>query len=1022
MAIALESGVDDGYVVVNSGRKNLSISIKHLILAVVMIVTLMPYYLFASSLNLPLETLAFWAEMAVQIGTLAVLTLCAYKTESRSLKLFWQYLSFAAVLGLIFNLVAPFDNPLTHQLASDYMHLLAFFFMLMAIETNPHLSELPLKRYISGSVPAIFFTVILFCYFVLLPSEFAEPTYLNGMPSLFFALLISMLILMRLILCLFKYQQHYWRYVFGLLSLSGAFLLANIIVALFMPNALSGYMATLLPLLPYCTLVGAASVGLKQSQKIKPIEQVNTPEGYILLLMLIAVLVHFYGMEAQLFYITESKLQSAVVGLWLLIGSGILLRIMVNKNRQMLSLRRQLDDSEREQQGLAQKNTKLNNALLNSEEKAIVRASNNAILTTSVDGLILSANPAAVQMFQSLEQELKGTCVSELFSKNDEMHVFFAFQSNVYSLQRRELGISVECVSLRSDGTEFPAQAELQWAETEDKPLIVITFINLTARKLAEKQTLELKDKFIANISHEFRTPLTIINGIIDRYSNKASTTEQSEDLNTAKRNGLRLVRMVEQLLELSRLSDNPTLSMSGYRLSTLMAMPVDSFSRLAEQQSLTFSSEIPDNMWLECDAQAFEKIIFNLLANAVKYTPAGGDIKVNAYAEQDTIILDVIDSGIGISKASKDKIFERFQRSDDPMNKTTFGVGIGLSLVNELVKAHGWRISLVSEQGQGSKFSLSIPRIEALESEAQLPAGLSANEVSSILVEQRTVSSNQNTHSQQVVLVIEDNADMQSHIKQVVEQHHHVILAGNGELGVQLAQEYVPDLIVSDLMLPGIDGFEVLQQVKKGEVTAHIPVILLTARSDLESRLQGLNLQADEYLCKPFNQNELLTRIQNLIDNRKHLQHTYLNKFNQEQQAQRLQHSQDNLDKLTTSTEQNGEAVNLDERFLTRLEALVAKYYTDPELGIEKLAAEMAMSDRQLQRKLKVLLGTNPNNFIREFRLKKAKELLKAGKQVGIVAFDVGFSSQTYFGRCFKEAFDCTPKQYQANVNAKQD
>jgi PAS domain S-box-containing protein len=663
--------------------------------------------------------------------------------------------------------------------------------------------------------------------------------------------------------------------------------------------------------------------------------------------------------------------------------------------------------------------THLSSSLVNSEDKAIVRVSNNAILTTATNGEILSANPAAVQMFQCLEHELVGTNVSKLFSAKDEMHMFFDFQSNVYSLQRKEMGISIECISLRSDGTEFPAQAELQWAEREDKPLIVITFINLTARKLAEQQTLELKDKFIANISHEFRTPLTIINGIIDRYLNRTVNKDEAQDLNAAKRNGLRLVRMVEQLLELSRLSDNPTLKLSHFRLQSLMAMPLDSFSRLAAQQDLTFSSDISDDIWIECDAQAYEKIIFNLLSNAVKYTPAGGDIKVNAYTEADTVILDVIDSGIGIHKTSQDKIFERFARADDVLNQNTFGVGIGLSLVNELVRTHGWRISLVSEAGQGSKFSLSIPLAMPQENEAQLPEGLSEHEVSSILVEQRSVTSTQNTHSQQVVLVIEDNIDMQSHIKQVIEQQHHCILAGNGEQGVELAIEYVPDLIVSDLMLPGIDGFEVLRQIKEHEVTAHIPLILLTARSDLDSRIKGLNLQADEYLSKPFNQNELLTRIQNLIDNRKQLQQAFTKKHENIEKEKRKQDSQEKVSQLTEDSDQ---VSSMDEKFLNRLESLVAQFYTDPALDIYQLADKLAMSERQLQRKLKVLLGTNPNNFIREFRLKKAKEMLKSGTQIGIVAFDVGFSSQTYFGRCFKEAFSCTPKQYQQQVKLEQE
>jgi len=298
----------------------------------------------------------------------------------------------------------------------------------------------------------------------------------------------------------------------------------------------------------------------------------------------------------------------------------------------------------------------------------------------------------------------------------------------------------------------------------------------------------------------------------------------------------------------------------------------------------------------------------------------------------------------------------------------------------------------------------------------------ITENEVTSLLTEQRSVTNIQNNHSQQVVLVIEDNLDMQSHIKQVIEQQHHCILAGSGELGLQLAQEYIPDLIVCDLMLTGIDGFEVLTQLKQDEMTAHIPVILLTARSDLESRLQGLNLNADEYLSKPFNQYELLTRIQNLIINRQQLQKSYLQKFNDEQRAEqkadRKITSQQNVAKLTQEPIAQS---SLEDKFLHKLEALIAKHYTEPELDISLLANELAMSERQLQRKIKVILGTTPNNFIKEFRLKKARELLTSGAQIGRIALDVGFSSQTYFGRCFKESYRCTPKQYQQQL-AQQD
>jgi len=994
----------------------LRLFIKQLLL--ILVLAFLAFPLITSSLSLGNGEVFSLGLIAAQAICAIFLFITFKQTPARSLKVFWLYLSLAVLSALLSNLPTFDSSDISQLLTKSFFALFVYFFIFLALETNPHISNIPLNKYISGRVPAVFFTVICFSYFVLLPLEFAKTVQQAQKPTLLFHILLSAFITTKLIWCLMYSRGRTWQLTYMALAVASGLYLAKHIV-LFnavsastqIANSMAIYYLSYLPLL---MLMLAAYLSTFLGQEPITEEREIRHEAYILLLMFLLTAMHLFGKETEQFYIVESQLQSVIVVLWLVIGSVMVLGISYKKRKQRNELKFHLEQMAQQQQTLQDENKSLENNLINSEDKAIVGVSNNAILTTSIEGKILSANPAAVQMFQYLEQELINSTVSQLFSQQDEMHYFFDFQSNVYSLQRKETGISVECRSLRSDGTEFPAQAELQWAEREQMPLIVITFINLSARKLAEKQALDLKDKFIANISHEFRTPLTIINGIIDRYLGKTADSGEVEELTTAKRNGLRLVRMVEQLLELSRVSDNPKLNLVTYRLKTLMTMPVDSFIRLSSQNELSFTSNIADDLWLECDAQAFEKIIFNLLANAVKYTPTGGNIQVNAYIDQEAITIDVIDSGIGISKENQSKIFERFQRADDASNQAIFGVGIGLSLVNELVRAHGWRISLTSEQGHGSKFTLSIPPAEPALVEQAMPIGLSENEVSSLLTEQRSVSSAQISHSHQVVLVIEDNADMQSHIKQVVEQKHHCILAGSGELGLQLAEEYVPDLIVCDLMLTGIDGFEVLKTVKENELTAHIPVILLTARSDLESRLQGLNLNADEYLSKPFNHNELLTRIQNLIDNRKNLQKSYLEKFNRAQKEERRCASQSNAAKLTDEVNEP----SLDDKFLAKLESLVAKLYTEPDLDIAMLANEFAMSERQLQRKMKVMLDTTPNNFIKEFRLKKAQELLRSGAQIGRIALDVGFSSQTYFGRCFKETFNCTPKQYQQQIN----
>lgn len=958
--------------------------------------------------------LLFTSTIFLQVTSLYYVYIAKKSTLSKSLKLFWQYI-FQAIVAGFFAIIVQNLFP-SFILIQDFLYLFSYFFIILAIETNPHLNDTPINKYIGGRVPAIFFCVVSFSYFVLLPYEFSEIHYQSRLPPLVFHLLVTGLICLRLIICFVKSKVKYWRNLYGFLLLASLTIFIDNLLA-FIGYSKTYFNATqiFLILFPYCSLILSTVFSLKiEKPPISKHYEINA-ELYILLLVICILALHLIGVEYQLFYSTPSYWQSIVTIGWLITSMIFISLITINKRKVHDHLKLKYQQVKESHNELYLLNESLNKSVIYSENKAIVNASNNAILTVSTKGTVLSANPSAVQIFQLLEHDLIGSNLSTLFSPEDKMHYFFEYNSNVYELQRKEKGLSIECKAIRSDQSEFPVQVELQWAERLESPLIVITFINLTARKLAEKQALELKDKFIANISHEFRTPLTIINGVLDRYIKQTNSPQENQELTTAKRNGLRLVRMVEQLLELSRLNDNPKLSQSTFRLETLMSMPGDSFSRLAKQSNLSFDICIPSNLWIECDPQAFEKIIFNLLANAIKYTPEKGSIKVNAYQDQETIIIDVIDTGIGISKESQSKIFERFQRADDKKNQAVFGVGIGLSLVNELVKAHHWRINLVSEYNQGSKFSLSIPVANAADVETTLPHSISEEELSSLLVEQKTFKSETNTKNQQVILIIEDNFDMQSHIKQVIEQEHHCMLASSGELGLSIAQEYIPDLIICDIMLTGIDGFEVLQQLKENELTSHIPIILLTARSDLDSRLHGLNLHADDYLSKPFNQKELLVRIENLIKSREKLQQSHLRKFQAIQISDRKDASHE---KLTLLTVGENDLYSEQDKFIEKLEITIAKMYIDPELDISQLASDMAMSDRQLQRKIKVLLGTTPSNFIKEFRLKKAQELLKSGAQIGRIALDVGFSSQTYFGRCFKETYQCTPKQYQQQYN----
>jgi len=317
----------------------------------------------------------------------------------------------------------------------------------------------------------------------------------------------------------------------------------------------------------------------------------------------------------------------------------------------------------------------------------------------------------------------------------------------------------------------------------------------------------------------------------------------------------------------------------------------------------------------------------------------------------------------------------------------------------------------LISEEGAGSRFTLVIPTSQQKSAQTEIPHSFSEQEVGSLIVQQPKEQITKNKSSQQVVLVIEDNADMQTHIKRVIEQQHHCILADSGESGIELALSTIPDIIVCDLMLPGIDGFATLSALKEHELTNHIPVVMLTARGDLDSRISGFELKADEYLSKPFNQQELLVRINSLIENRKQLKTIH------QAHAKKDLQNNNKKDTLDTAIELSTEADICEtqtDKFLIKLAEVTSLLYTNMDLDIHLLAKELAVSERQLQRKLKTLLDISPNNYIKEFRLEKAKERLVNGEQIGQVALAVGFTSQTYFGRCFKESFDCTPKQYQ--------
>jgi DNA-binding response OmpR family regulator len=405
-------------------------------------------------------------------------------------------------------------------------------------------------------------------------------------------------------------------------------------------------------------------------------------------------------------------------------------------------------------------------------------------------------------------------------------------------------------------------------------------------------------------------------------------------------------------------------------------------------------------------DRDKMEKVLTNLLSNAFKFTSAGGRVRVeisNSRTQMPNVAqIFVSDTGIGIHQEELPHVFDRFYQVDASQTREQEGSGIGLALTKELVELHHGTIDVRSEIGKGTKFTILLPlgnkhlspgeivqaptvpdRVAILDQETILPSPAETHEI----------SDHASREEQQLILVIEDNADVRAYICDYLVAQYRVIEANDGIEGVKKAKESIPDLIISDVMMPKMDGFEVCKQLKQDEKTSHVPVILLTAKAGQENKVEGLETGADDYLTKPFDAKELLVRIKNLIELRRKLRERF----------------------SKTQILKPGEiaVTSVDDAFLQKVMSVVEEKLGDEKFGVEQFAREVGMSRSQLHRKVTALIGQTPTDFIRYMRLHRAMDLLK--KNTGTVsetAYSVGFSGVSYFSKCFQEQFNMLPSE----------
>jgi signal transduction histidine kinase/DNA-binding response OmpR family regulator len=502
--------------------------------------------------------------------------------------------------------------------------------------------------------------------------------------------------------------------------------------------------------------------------------------------------------------------------------------------------------------------------------------------------------------------------------------------------------------------------------------------------RLAELE--QMKTNFFNNITHEFRTPLTLIIEPIRRILAQPLTADMQQHAKLVEQNSQQLLGLVNQLLELAKLdSGQLKLDMRVADLNVLFNQAYERFTPLADlhqiQWELQCRATFPSLIF---DVTKVEMVLNNLLSNAFKFTPAHGKVILSAtYSDADLICIQVTDTGKGIPFEDQAHVFDRFFQSKQGTVQS--GTGIGLALSRELAKLMGGQLTVKSEPGQGSVFSFTLP----IETSHSLPSR-------SFGIRDHSPSP---TESLPVVLLVEDNEGVRTYLHSVLHKAWQVLSAKDGAEGLLIAREQLPDIVVSDVMMPHKDGFELCETLKQDELTAHIPVILLTAKTGQTDKLQGLTLGADDYLSKPFDTDELLQRMQNLVENRQKLRQIW-------QVPTAIQPSP----KAATSASVMSA---LNRNFMERLNALLEAEYTNPELSVEQLAQQMYVSRVQLFRKIKALTGQNVSDLIRDFRLDRAKVLLEEeGNRVYEVAEKVGFGNEKYFSTAFKARFGVSPSQ----------
>ena len=535
-----------------------------------------------------------------------------------------------------------------------------------------------------------------------------------------------------------------------------------------------------------------------------------------------------------------------------------------------------------------------------------------------------------------------------------------------------------------------------------------------------EQQLSNIKLKFFTDISHELRTPLTLISSPVSEVlEDETISPSVREHLTVVHKNTERMLRLVNQILDFRKIQNKKMkLMVEKTELIAFLMKITENFRLIAEEKqiSFTFQTEV-EELYIWMDRDKVEKIIFNLLSNAFKYTMPGKSVEIAVRKAESTIRISIIDEGIGIAPDKMDSLFKRFETLSQSNTILQPSSGIGLSLVKELVDMHHGSIEVKSQSGAGSEFSVTLPlERNVFEKDAQaelILADSSDNATETVTpIDDVTTEPKTNSEDRMSILIVEDNRELRNLLRNILSKKYTILEAANGEEGLRLASEAIPDMIISDVMMPIMDGLEMIKHIKENKDICYIPIILLSAKSSLDDRITALEQGIDDYITKPFSSSYLKARIASLFTKRKQLQEIFLKQLATGNEA----------NDSTNWKPSEPDVMPHDKLFMKEVMDFLEEQMDNPDLVIDDFANKLLLSRSIFYRKLKSIVGMPPVDFIREIRVKRAAQLIRSGAyNFSQIAYMTGFSDPKYFSRCFKKHMGITPSEYKNSIDEEE-